>query len=271
LVRPGIADLVRRLRVLAGIESIAVTTNGRLLPRLASGLAAAGLDGVNISLVSLDPHVYSTVTRGGRLADALAGVEAALAAGIPSVKVNVVVVRSLAQDPLPFARMTVDRPIHVRFIEYMPVGGGDDCGTAPGDGAVNWARAELVPSDEILDRLQGAAMAAGLGTLAPVEADRAPFGSGPAKYYRLPGALGTIGVISALSRPFCGDCNRLRLTADGKLRACLFSDDELDVRWALRHGDQSGLRALLQAALATKPEWHDMRVGTLRGMSQIGG
>jgi GTP 3',8-cyclase len=269
LVRAGIADLIRRLRRLNGIDSIAITTNGTLLPRLAGELAGAGLDGVNISLVSLDPDAYARATRGGKLADALAGIDAACSAGIRSVKVNVVVMRSLEQDPLSFARLTIDRPVHVRFIEYMPIGGGADCG---GDGVAGaWTRSEHVPSDEILARLGDEAVAAGLGRPAALASDRAPVGWGPARYYRFRGAVGTIGVISALSQPFCDQCNRLRLTADGKLRTCLFSDGELDIRHVLRHGTEAGLHSLIQAALAAKPEAHDMRIGTLRGMSQIGG
>jgi GTP 3',8-cyclase len=269
LVRPGIADLVRRLHKVPGIDSIALTTNGALLTRLAHDLAEAGLDGVNISLVSLDPEVYSRVTRGGRLAGALAGIDAAFAAGIPTVKLNVVVVRSLEQDPLAFARLTIDRPAHVRFIEYMPVGDGDDC--APGDVGGGWNRAEQVPSDETLARLNADAIAAGLGPLAPLDADRAPVGGGPAKYYGFQGSKGTVGFISALSHPFCDACNRLRLTAEGKLRTCLFSDEELDVRSVLRLGTDAGIQSVIQAAIAAKPESHNMRVGTLRRMSQIGG
>ena len=270
LVRPGIADLVRRLRAVGGVDSVALTTNGTLLPRLAADLAGAGLDGVNMSLVSLDPSVYSGVTRGGRLADALAGMEAAITAGIPTVKVNVVVMRSLDQDLLAFAGMTIDRPVHVRFIEYMPIGGGDDC-RGPGDGAGAWSRSEHVPSAEILARLGADATAAGLGPLAPDAAGRAPTSWGPARYYRFAGAMGTVGLVSALSQPFCATCNRLRLTADGKLRTCLFSDDELDVRHVLRHGTDAGLPSIIRAGLALKPKSHDMRVGTIRGMSQIGG
>lgn len=270
LVRPGIADLVRRLRAVDGIDSIALTTNGTLLSRLAGDLADAGLDGVNISLVSLDPNVYSRVTRGGRLADAQAGIEAAFDARIRAIKINVVVVRSLGQDLWSFARMTIDRPVHVRFIEYMPVGGGDDCRRS-GDGAGHWSRAEHVPGHEILARLGAEAVASGLGPITPADASQAPPGSGPAKYYRFRSSLGTIGVVSAISQPFCDQCNRLRLTADGKLRTCLFSDDEIDVRHVLRHGTDAGLPPLLRDALALKPESHDMRVGTIRGMSQIGG
>lgn len=270
LVRTGTADLVRRLRALTGIEAISITTNGTLLPRLVGDLVAAGLDGVNISLVSLDPDVYSRVTRGGKLADALAGIDAAVAAGLNPVKINVVVARSLAQDLLPIARLTMDRPVHVRFIEYMPVGGEDDCG-GPGEGAGDWTQADHVPSEEILARLTVEGADAGLGGLRPAERDEAPRGWGPARYYRFEGAAGAIGVISPLSNPFCDRCNRLRLTADGKLRTCLFSDQEFDVRHVLRHGTEAGLHSLILAALAAKPESHNMRIGTVRRMSQIGG
>ncbi len=270
LLRKGIADLARRLRALNGIESVAITTNGTLLPRLARDLAAAGIERVNISLDSLDPDVYANATRGGRLEDALAGIDAAFAAGMHPVKINVVVMRSLRQDLVSFARLTMDRPVHVRFIEYMPIGGGDDCG-GRGNGLADWTEAEHVPSNEILAGLAAEGAGAGLGELEPVERDDAPGGWGPARYYRFAGARGTIGVISALSNPFCSQCNRLRLTADGKLRTCLFSDDDFDARWVLRHGNEAGLRSLIQAALAAKPESHNLRTGTVRRMSQIGG
>ena len=191
------------------------------------------------------------------------------------VKINVVVVRSLEQDLISFARMTMDLPVHIRFIEYMPVGG--DTEPTPGGACSSdtshqaWTAADTVPSDEILARLVVEGAAAGLGTLEPVGKGDAPGGWGPAKYYRFEGALGTLGVISPLSHHFCGECNRLRLTADGKLRTCLFSDDELDARTVLRSGTDEDVRALIRAALAAKPESHNMRVGTLRRMSQIGG
>jgi cyclic pyranopterin phosphate synthase len=270
LVRPGVAGLVRRLRAVSGIESVALTTNGALLPRLARDLAEAGLDGVNVSLVSLDPDVYSSVTRGGRLSEALAGIDAAFEAGIPTVKLNVVVVRSLDQDPLAFARMTIDRRVHVRFIEYMPVGDGNDW-AGSGELGRDWTRSEQVGSDVTLARLNAEAVGAGLGPLAPLARLEAPIGRGPARYHRFYGAKGTVGFISALSHPFCDTCNRLRLTADGKLRTCLFSDNELDVRTVLRLGTETGVQSVLRAAIEAKPESHNMRVGTLRRMSQIGG
>jgi cyclic pyranopterin phosphate synthase len=270
LVRLGIVDHVRRLLETSGIEAIALTTNATLLRRHAADLAEAGLKRINISLDTLDPEVYARVTRGGKLAAALDGIEAAFEAGMDPVKLNVVVVRSLDQDLLGFAKMTIDRPLHIRFIEYMPVGevGEHSCTSAEADG---WSEADHVSTDEILIRVTAEGAAAGLGELAAVERDRAPGGWGPARYYRFPGAQGTIGVISPLSHHFCGECNRLRLTADGKLRTCLFSDDELDVRSVLRGGTDGDVRALIESALASKPEGHNQQHGTVRRMSQIGG
>ena len=278
LVRLGVVDSIRRLKELTGLESIALTTNGTLLPRFAEDLYRAGLTRVNISLDSLKPEVYERVTRGGRLEDALAGIDAALGAGMSPVKINVVVVRSLKQDLLGFVRMTLDRPLHVRFIEYMPVGDDAEIGEV-GDGAAcagdtegfHWTLEDHVPSAETLEALSAATEAAGLGRPEAVARGDAPGGWGPARYYRLPGALGTLGVISPLSAHFCGECNRLRLTADGMLRPCLFSDEEIDVRTVLRGGTDDDVRALIRGALESKPESHNMRIGTLRRMSQIGG
>ena len=270
LVRLGIVDHVRRLRETTGIEAIALTTNATLLPRYASDLAEAGLKRINISLDTLDPETYSQVTRGGKLADVLSGIDAAFEVGMSPVKLNVVVVRSLQQNLAGFAGMTFDRPLHVRFIEYMPVGdvGEHSCTSAEADG---WSAADHVSTDEILERIAAEGAAAGLGELAAVARDDAPGGWGPARYYRFPGALGTIGVISPLSHHFCGECNRLRLTADGKLRTCLFSDDEIDVRTVLRMGTEADVRDVIRQVLAAKPEGHHMQLGTLRRMSQIGG
>jgi len=270
LVRLGIVEHVRRLRETTGIEAIALTTNATLLPKFAADLAEAGLKRINISLDTLDPEVYAQVTRGGDLANVLAGLDAAFAVGMDPVKLNVVVVRSLDQDLVGFARMTMERPLHVRFIEYMPVGdvGEHSCTSADADG---WSAADHVSTDEILERLATEGLATGLGELTAVERDAAPGGWGPARYYRFPGAQGTLGVISPLSHHFCGECNRLRLTADGKLRTCLFSDDEIDVRSVLRTGTDEDVRAVIRQALDAKPEGHHMQMGTVRRMSQIGG
>lgn len=273
LVRRGVVDHIRRLRAITGLEAIALTTNGTLLPGFAADLRAAGLSRVNISLDSLDSEVFARITRGGRLEDALAGVDAALAAGFEPVKMNVVVVRSLHQDLLAFARLAQDRPLHVRFIEYMPV--GDDAeegaGCAGDSGPFHWTRADHIPSDDVLEELRERGAGSGLGELVPVARDAAPGGWGPARYYRFEGARGTLGVISPLSHHFCGECNRLRLTADGMLRTCLFSDEEIDVRSVLRGGSDDDVREVVRVALATKPESHSERIGTLRRMSQIGG
>jgi len=271
LVRAGVPDFVRRLRDSVGVEAVALTTNGTLLPKYAAELRDAGLERVNISLDSLDPEVFERVTRGGKLADALEGIDAAFAAGFSPIKLNVVVVRSLDQDLLGFAKLTLDRPLHVRFIEYMPVGDTGREGSGCAEDSGGWTRADTVPSDEIVRKLTDQGAAAGLGELVALERNAAPGGWGPATYFRFADAMGTIGVISPLSHHFCADCNRLRLTADGMLRPCLFSDYEFDVRTALRSGTLDDVRALIRTALVSKPESHQDRVGTIRKMSQIGG
>lgn len=270
LVRAGVPEFVRSLMQLPGLESVALTTNGTLLPRYAEELRDAGLTRVNISLDSLDPDVYREITRGGKLEDALAGIESAFAAGFDPVKLNVVVVRSLEQDLLGFAKMTLERPMHVRFIEYMPVGEAEEGAGCHGESG-GWTRSDTVPSDEVLDRISEAGEAAGLGSLIPVARADAPGGWGPARYYRFADSIGTVGVISPLSHHFCAECNRLRLTADGRLRPCLFSDAELDVREVLRTGTDEDVRTVVKQALHDKPESHHDRVGTERRMSQIGG
>lgn len=270
LVRHGVPALVRKLLDLPGLESVALTTNGILLPRYARALREAGLDRVNISLDSLDPAVYEEITRGGKLDAALAGIEAAFEAGFDPIKLNVVVVRSLEQDLLGFAKMTLDRPLHIRFIEYMPVGTAEEGAGCHGESG-GWTRDDTVPSEEVIERISVEAQAEGLGELEAVGRDQAPGGWGPARYYRFAGAPGTIGVISPLSHHFCGECNRLRLTADGRLRPCLFSDEEVDVRSVLREGTDADVHDAIRRALKDKPESHHDRIGTDRRMSQIGG
>lgn len=261
LVRKGVKDLIWKASHTPGIESVALTTNATLLPAMAHDLKEAGLSRINISLDTLDADQYHFITRRGTLQDALNGIDAALEAGLQPVKINAVVIRNLQQDLLSFARMTLDAPLHVRFIEYMPVGACDEC---------DWGMDNVVDADEILKTLDAQSRAAGLGGLSPAE-DDAPEGWGPARYYRLPNAQGTIGVISALSNHFCNSCNRLRLTADGKLRPCLFSDEEYDIRSALREGTDEDVIAVFKAALNHKPDGHHHRVGTKRMMSQVGG
>lgn len=265
LVRRGIVDLVRQISALDGIESLALTTNAVLLPQMADELKAAGLSRVNISLDTFDPEAFAYLTRTGNVADALAGIDKALEVGFDPVKVNCVVIRSLKQDFLRFARMTVESPISVRFIEFMPVGeqaGINDAG---------WNEGDVIPSDELCQTIARLAADAGLGELAPADPERWPQGNGPASYYQLPGAQGSIGFISSRSNHFCSSCNRLRLTADGFLRPCLFSDKEFPVKEALRTGSREGVIEALHGALREKPDEHHDRIGTERNMSKIGG
>ena len=263
-VRKGLVGLVERTASTPGIESVALTTNATLLPSMAADLKAAGLSRVNISLDTLDEEQYRFITRRGNLNDALAGIDAAFEAGLEPVKLNAVVVRSLNQDLLSFAKLTLDKPLHVRFIEYMPVGSGEDCG------GCGWGIEDVVPAKEILETIDAKSQAEGISALTPV-AGNAPVGWGPARYYRLPGAQGTIGVISAVSNHFCASCNRLRLTADGKIKPCLFSDTEYDLRSALRERTDEDVLHVFEAALAHKPSGHEHRIGTRRMMSQVGG
>lgn len=262
-VRKGLLGLIERTAQTPGIESIALTTNAILLPNMTADLKAAGLSRVNISLDTLDAEQYRFITRRGNLNDALKGVEAALSSGLSPVKLNTVVVRSLNQDLLSFARLTVDAPLHVRFIEYMPIGSGEDCG------GCGWGLDDVVPAKEIIETINMQAQSIGLGSLQPTTAT--PDGWGPAQYYRLPDAQGTVGVISAISNHFCASCNRLRLTADGKIKPCLFSDTEYDIRSALRKGNKEEVLSVFEAALSHKPSGHEHRVGTRRMMSQVGG
>ncbi|MEG1830988.1 MAG: GTP 3',8-cyclase MoaA, partial [Raoultibacter sp.] len=241
LVRKGVVDLVRNIAQTPGIQDVSLTTNGILLPKMAADLKAAGLTRVNISLDTLDAAQFAFITRRGKLEDTLAGIDAALAVGFKPVKINAVAVRSLKQDYLAFAKLSLDRPLHVRFIEYMPVGessGADGCG---------WGPQDVVPTEELIDTIDAAARAAGLGPLVPADKSR-PIGGGPARYYQFEGAQGTVGFISPLSRHFCAECNRLRLTADGDIRPCLFSDDEFDLKEALREGSDEQVRAVMLQA-----------------------
>ena len=278
LVSRRIIPLVRDIRSVPGIEDVALTTNGVLLPRLAASLRDAGLDRVNVSLDTLDPAQFRAITRGGELEQTLAGIDAALAAGFEPVKINCVVVRRLKQDLFGLAKMTLDRPLHVRFIEYMPIGRDDGRpfeATDAQDPSVfdssRWNAGDTVPSEELVRRLSAEGERAGVGPLMPVGEDSGPAGAGPARYWRYAGAAGTVGCISAMSNHFCARCNRMRLTVDGAIRPCLFSDAEYPVFDALRAGDDERIRAVFRAAVAHKPRQHAVIAGTERYMSQIGG
>lgn len=266
LVRRGVVDLIAQIAATEGIEDISLTTNGLLLPKMGKQLKEAGLTRVNISLDTLDPAQFTYITRGGRLEDVHAAIDAAFEYGFSPVKINSVAVRSLDQDFFAFARLTIDKPLHVRFIEYMPVG------LSSGGTGMGWTERDSIPAAELRAIIDEHAAQQGMGPLEPVGADGAPGGSGPAVYYRLPGALGTVGFISAMSNHFCASCNRLRLTADGKIRPCLFSDREIDVKKALRGvGGDAAVIADIQEAIGIKPDEHHEERGTERRMSQIGG
>ncbi len=265
LVKKGIVSLITDIKA-AGINDISLTTNGLLLPRMAQDLKDAGLTRVNISLDTLDADTYHRVTRLGNIEDVFAAIDTALEVGFEPVKINAVAVKSLNQDFLEFAKMSIDRPLHVRFIEYMPV--GEDTGI---DGT-GWTRDDVIDSAQLRDIINERAAQEGLPALEKVAKEDAPGGGGPAKYWKFPGAKGTVGFITAMSNHFCSQCNRLRLTADGKIRPCLFSDEEIDVKAACRSSNpDQAIREALYAALRVKPDEHHNRDHTDRKMSQIGG
>ena len=257
LVRRDLPELVRLLAAVPQIEDISLSTNAVLLQDLAAPLRAAGVHRVNISLDSLRPERIDAIARrAGSHTAILAGLEAAERAGLAPIKVNAVIMRGRNDDEIEdFARMTVERPWHVRFIEVMPVGENTAISAN-----------EYVPAVEMLARLRT------MGDLAPVAG---PAGNGPASYFQLPGARGTVGVITPMSHNYCERCNRMRLTASGGLRPCLFGDLETDLRAALRSGEP--LEPLIRRTLEIKPERHtliqgsDRGSGGLRALSQVGG
>jgi cyclic pyranopterin phosphate synthase len=254
-IRPQLSRLVAMLRAVPQVEDIALSTNGVKLPTLASELVAAGLDRVNISADSLHADRIVAIARRDLGFDPVRAATAAEAAGLDPIKLNVVVMRGTNDDEVvEFARLTLEHPWHVRFIELMPVGEMEML-----------TDEHVVPSDEVLSRVRAA-----LGPLTP--SDGPARGNGPAAYWRLDGARGTIGVITPMTHTYCGSCNRVRLTADGRLRTCLFGDHEVDLRTPLRSGIP--LEPFVRQAMAEKPEAHALlsrRNGGLRALSQVGG
>jgi cyclic pyranopterin phosphate synthase len=232
LLRSDLEEIVRRLRTISAVEDLALTTNGQMLAARAAGLAAAGLMRANVSLDSLNPAAYAALTGGGDVSVVLRGIDAALAAGLTPVKVNVVLASPSTLDGADlagFADLARRKPVHVRFIEAMPT-----CG-----------HLSYLPAQQVLDRL------AQMGDLHPVEG---PPGGGPARYYRFDESQGTLGVIAPISEPFCARCNRLRVTARGEVLPCLFSPAGLSLLPALRGGDaKEAVAALLRHAVAGKP------------------
>jgi len=242
LVRRGVVAFIRSLGSVGGIDDISLTTNGILLEACAQPLFTAGIKRINISLDSLDAAKYAGITRGGDLQAVLRGIAAAHRAGYSPIKINTVTIKGFNDDEiLDFARHTIDMPYQVRFIELMPLGEAGACN----DGRYL--------SNELVRETIGNAY-----ELEPLNGSRNAV-DGPARLYRIAGGRGAIGFISPVSEHFCDSCNRLRLTADGHLRACLLSDDEVDLKGPLRSGcSDNDLQELIKATVAKKPMKHGM-------------
>jgi cyclic pyranopterin phosphate synthase len=265
-LRADLPELVARLRAVPGIEDLSLSTNGTRLVEQASALRAAGLDRVNVSVDSLRPERVVAIARRGRAFDPATAIEAAQAAGLAPIKLNVVLIRGRNDDEIEaLAALALDRPWHVRFIELMPVGELAEREAVDGRDPL----ALVVPSDDVLARI--AALGEAVGR--PLEAWGGPArGNGPAAYHRFAGGVGSVGVITPMSHTYCGTCNRVRLTADGRLRTCLYGEHEVSLRDAVRAG--LPLAPLVHAAMADKPREHALlalRVGGLRALSQVGG
>lgn len=242
LVRKGITAFAASLQALGVIDDISITTNGILLAEFAAPLFAAGIRRINVSLDSLDPERYARITRGGDLQDVLRGIEAARIVGFSPIKINTVAIRGFNDgEVVAFARLTLEMPYQVRFIELMPMG------------TVSLSESGTYLSNEIVRETIAAAF-----PLEPVLAKRNKE-DGPARLYKIAGARGEIGFISPLSSHFCSTCNRLRLTADGHLRACLLSDVEVDLKGPLRRGcSDEEIEELIRRAIAAKPADHKL-------------
>jgi len=251
LVRVGLPKLVQMLSQIKGIDEVSLTTNGTFLERYVLELKQAGLSRINISLDTLKVDRFRHITRFGELGDVLSGIKAARDAGLYPVKINMVVMKGINDDEVQdFAKMTYEEGGHVRFIELMPFADV----------------AELVPSSEVRQRIMS------LGKLEPCSPVA---GNGPARYYRLPGAEGTIGFISPVTECFCSNCNRMRLTSNGRLCPCLLSEDDVNLKEVLRrNASLQELEHLILKAIASKPERHHLADGIVpikQNMSQIGG
>ncbi|HEY6008208.1 MAG TPA: GTP 3',8-cyclase MoaA [Geobacteraceae bacterium] len=255
LVRRGIVPFLAQLAALPGLHQLVLTTNGLHLEEMAEDLRRAGVQRLNISLDSLRPETFAAITRGASLQRVLAGIEAAERAGFPT-KINMVVMRGVNDDELlDFAALTLERHLTVRFIEYMPA-----------IQAENWED-RIVPGETMLAELGRRFR------LVPLERDGL---AGPARVYRIAGAAGTVGVITPVSGHFCGECNRIRVTAAGRARGCLFADTSLDLKPLLAAGDEAGLTEALRAIVTGKPGRHSLAAPeeqqhTPFAMSAIGG
>ncbi len=261
LVRKDLESLVAMISAIEGIHDISLTTNGLLLSTKARLLKEAGLNRINISLDSLQEARYSSITRGGKVQKVLEGIEAAYEAGLDPIKLNMVLMNGFNEDEIrDFVALTLDRPLHVRFIEYMPIGQASD----------EW-RNTYIPLSHVTDICREAGWS--------IQEDKGPVGNGPSRNMKIQGAAGTFGLIHPVSDHFCDSCNRLRLTADGHIKACLYWSDEFNVR-RVAH-DPEATADLFRKALGSKPQNHEMALAlekkaqthtpTQRRMSQIGG
>ena len=255
LMRPDLSKLVWMLSQIEGIDDISLTSNGTLLSKFAVELKEAGLKRINVSLDTLKEDRFKRITGSDKLGEVLAGIEAAKLAGLQPVKINMVVLRGINDDEtIDFARMSVSQGWHVRFIEFMPFG---------------------MPKTESFKTVSTQEIQAYIQSLGQLEPYIGKTDDGPARYYRLPGAKGSIGFISPVTEHFCQTCNRLRLTSDGQLRPCLLDDDEVNLKEALRNRAKTDeLKQLIQQAVAIKRERHHLAEGLApekRPMHQIGG
>lgn len=248
LVKKSVVAITARIAKIPGIEDIAFTTNGLLLPKLGKSLVAAGATRVNLSIDTLKKEKYEFISRRPAPDDLLIGLKAAMDAGFKKIKINAVLVGGVNDDEIEdLAKLTLQYPVDVRFIELMPMYDSGDFGPSA-----------YLNSDVVLERLPD---------LVPVEDD-----GSVAKRYRLPGAMGEIGLISAVSKSFCATCNRIRLTADGKLKPCLHSSQEINIKGL----DKEGMKEKMKEAIMAKPPCHpdlsyEHRSGAERNMNQIGG
>jgi GTP 3',8-cyclase len=254
LVRKGIVQFLGRLAAIPGLRQLVLTTNGLYLAEMAASLRQAGVQRLNVSLDSLQPDTFASITRGSDLGQVLAGIAAAERAGLP-VKINMVVMRGINdQEILDFAALTLERPLTVRFIEYMPA-----------IRAANW-ESLIVPGESVLEQI---------GQRFGLAAEARDASAGPARTFRIAGAAGTIGVITPVSGHFCSECNRIRVTAAGTVRSCLFADTSFDLKPLLAKGDEAGLAAALGAVVANKPGRHALATAAAQhtpfAMSAIGG
>ena len=257
LARKGVLDLIRGISQIREIGDLSLTTNGILLGEFAADLAEVGIKRINVSLDTLNREKFAYITRRDRFPDVRIGIEKAIDVGLFPVKLNVVAIKGFNDDEiLQFAKLTMEKPLTVRFIEFMPTAGVDF-----------WNRDHVLTIDMIRKKIGK------LGTLIPVNGDER---DGPAARFRLEGAAGELGFISPISSCFCKNCNRLRLTPDGKLRACLFSDNEINLKSYLRnHCNDEKLKGLLMTALLNKPQRHTIETSLFRkcqrNMAAIGG